>query len=95
MGEYACHGKGSLPGHGHLIRNAMSDFSGYESRMGLLLAGDVIVGLEGKKITRASDLVTALDDFSIGDKVSLTIQRGVGQQQVRHKPLEASRGSMR
>ena len=48
----------------------------------------MIVGLESKKITRAGDLVTALDDFSIGDKVSLTIQRGVGQQQVRHTQIE-------
>lgn len=45
-------------------------------------AGDVIIGLEGRKVTRAGDLVIALDDFNIGDTVSLTVQRGVGQQQV-------------
>ena len=40
------------------------------------------MGVEGRRINRAGDLVAALDDFSIGDKVSLTVQRGVGQQQV-------------
>ena len=48
----------------------------------LNFAGDVIIGLEGRKVTRAGDLVIALDDFNIGDTVSLTVQRGVGQQQV-------------
>ncbi|KAK9864150.1 hypothetical protein WJX84_010087 [Apatococcus fuscideae] len=53
------------------------------TRRGLtgIVPGDVIIGLEDRKVTRAGDLVSALDDFSIGDTVSLTVQRGVGQQQ--------------
>ena len=43
-------------------------------------AGDVIIGVEDKKIMRAGDLVAALDDFDIDQTVSLTIMRGVGQQ---------------
>ncbi|KAK9867103.1 hypothetical protein WJX84_002755 [Apatococcus fuscideae] len=52
------------------------------TRRGLtgIVAGDVIIGVEDKKIMRAGDLVAALDDFDIDQTVSLTIMRGVGQQ---------------
>ena len=47
-----------------------------------MLAGDVIVGINDVKVTKASDLARALDDLKVGDKVSLTAQRGAENSQV-------------
>ena len=47
-----------------------------------VLAGDVIVGINDVKVTKASDLARALDDLKVGDKVSLTAQRGAENSQV-------------
>ena len=37
--------------------------------------GDVIIGIDGRKIRGANDLVSAMDEHSIGDKVLLTVLR--------------------
>jgi S1-C subfamily serine protease len=42
----------------------------------IYLGGDIIVGIEGKKITGYSDFYSALEDTSPGDDVTLMIVRG-------------------
>ena len=47
------------------------------TRRGLtgVIAGDVIVGVDGKKINTAPDLTNILDEKTIGDSVTLDIIR--------------------
>ena len=45
-------------------------------------AGDVITGINGRKVTKAVDLAIALDDFKVGDKVALKVRRGEEGSQV-------------
>ena len=45
-------------------------------------AGDVIIGINGRKVTKAADLAIALDDFKVGDKVTLKVRRGEEGSQV-------------
>ena len=45
-------------------------------------AGDVITGINARKVTRAADLAIALDDFKVGDKVTLKVRRGEEGSQV-------------
>ncbi len=45
-------------------------------------AGDVITGINGRKVTKAADLAIALDDFKVGDKVTLKVRRGEEGSQV-------------
>ena len=39
-------------------------------------AGDVITGINDRKVTKAADLAIALDSFQVGDKVTLKVRRG-------------------
>jgi len=45
-------------------------------------AGDVITGINARKVTKAADLAIALDDFKVGDKVTLKVRRGEEGSQV-------------
>jgi S1-C subfamily serine protease len=40
-----------------------------------LVPGDVIVGLEGTRITGVGELLARLDDFKVGDTVRLELRR--------------------
>jgi len=40
-----------------------------------LVPGDVVTGLEGKRITSVGELLARLDDFKVGDTVRLRVQR--------------------
>nr|CBW45783.1 ORW1943Ba0077G13.11 [Oryza rufipogon] len=67
---------------------------------GNIVLGDVIVAVDGKPIKGKSDLSRVLDDYGVGDKVSLTIQRGAETLEmvpqytseflliIRHNPLK-------
>lgn len=44
--------------------------------------GDVIVGLNDYKVAKPGDLARALDDFKVGDRVTLRVQRGAEASQV-------------
>ena len=69
--------------------------------MPVCTAGDVITGINGRKVTKAADLAIALDDFKVGDKVSLRVRRGEEGSQVSNPPqhhaasLVCWQGSMR
>ncbi len=54
---------------------------GPASRAGIL-AGDVILELEGKKVSAAEDLIRALGDRRVGDKVRLALSRQGRRQQL-------------
>lgn len=41
-----------------------------------LQAGDRIVAVGDKEVSSSSDITTALDDYSVGDQVKITITRG-------------------
>lgn len=41
-----------------------------------LVLGDIIVGLDGKKVKSYSDIYNALDEKRVGDKITLDIMRG-------------------
>ena len=41
------------------------------------MTGDVIVRVDGTAIRRPADLVTAFDDYQVGDSVTLRLQRDV------------------
>ena len=45
------------------------------SRMGRLVIQDVIKEIDGKKIRSYDDLYNLLDDYKIGDRVTLTVER--------------------
>jgi S1-C subfamily serine protease len=57
---------------------------------GNIVLGDVIVAVDGKPIKGKSDLSRVLDDYGVGDKVSLTIQRGAETLEVTLPLEEAS-----
>ena len=44
--------------------------------------GDVITGIDDRKVTKAADLALALDSFQVGDKVTLKVRRGDEGSQV-------------
>ncbi|CAL8469139.1 g8680 [Coccomyxa elongata] len=46
-----------------------------------IVAGDVITAVDSRPVTKPGDLALALDDYSVGDKIVLTVQRGVGDSQ--------------
>ncbi|MBN2245877.1 MAG: trypsin-like peptidase domain-containing protein [Candidatus Aminicenantes bacterium] len=52
-------------------------------RQGRLYLGDVIIGLDGKEITSFDDLYNTLDNYKIGDKVTLTIERDNKKREVK------------
>jgi S1-C subfamily serine protease len=45
---------------------------------GTFVAGDVIVGLEGRDVAGVGDLLARLDDFKVGDTVKLRLRRDGG-----------------
>uniref|UniRef100_A0A0E0DF33 PDZ domain-containing protein n=1 Tax=Oryza meridionalis TaxID=40149 RepID=A0A0E0DF33_9ORYZ len=53
---------------------------------GNIVLGDIIVAVDGKPIKGKSDLSRVLDDYGVGDKVSLTFQRGAETLET-HNPL--------
>ncbi len=44
--------------------------------------GDVITGINDRKVTKAADLAISLDSFKVGDKVVLKVRRGDEGSQV-------------
>lgn len=46
------------------------------------VAGDVITGINGRKVTKAADLAVSLDDYKVGDKITLQVRRGAEGSQV-------------
>ncbi|KAL6650846.1 hypothetical protein ACP70R_009771 [Stipagrostis hirtigluma subsp. patula] len=57
---------------------------------GNIVLGDIIVAVDGKPIKGKSDLLRVLDDYGVGDQVTLTIQRGAETLEVT-LPLEEAR----
>lgn len=43
---------------------------------GNIVLGDIVVAVDGKPVKGKSDLLRVLDDYGVGDQVSLTIRRG-------------------
>jgi S1-C subfamily serine protease len=43
---------------------------------GAVILGDIIVAVNAQPITRAADLYAALDERKVGDRVTVTVQRG-------------------
>ena len=58
--------------------------------------GDVVIGVEGEKISRESDLAKSLLPYKPGQTVTLTVRRGDATKRIRVKlgerPLDAPRG---
>ncbi len=50
---------------------------------GVLMEGDVIVGVDGTPVALASDLVALLGSRAAGDEVTLRVQRDGGEREVR------------
>ncbi|KAK9811738.1 hypothetical protein WJX72_009303 [[Myrmecia] bisecta] len=48
--------------------------------LGGIVRGDVIVAIAGRPVTRAADVVLALDDLKVGDQVDVRVQRGENDQ---------------
>ncbi|KAL3159581.1 hypothetical protein ABBQ38_009994 [Trebouxia sp. C0009 RCD-2024] len=48
------------------------------TRRGLtgIITGDVITGINDRKVTKGADLALALDSFQVGDRVTLKVRRG-------------------
>ncbi|MDI6846204.1 MAG: trypsin-like peptidase domain-containing protein [Candidatus Saccharicenans sp.] len=44
-------------------------------RFGRLVIQDIIVGIDGKKVRSYDDLYNILDDYKVGDRVTLTVER--------------------
>ena len=49
---------------------------------GSLVPGDIIVAVEGKAVDSVARLAARLDDFKVGDSVSIEILRGRNRQSV-------------
>eukprot|EP00892_Ulva_mutabilis_P011883 jgi/Ulvmu1/9067/UM005_0160.1 len=59
-----------------------------------VVAGDVIVGVDGRRIRTSSDVEAAIDNKSVGDKVQVTYKRGTdgaGSEMTAEVVLEADR----
>jgi S1-C subfamily serine protease len=69
-----------------LVRGGAADRAGLRatrrSRSRGILLGDVITALEDHPIRNTDDLFLALDEYKVGDAVTLTIQRKRGPQKV-------------
>lgn len=50
--------------------------------VGDCVAGDVITGINDRKVTKAADLAIALDSFQVGDTITLKVRRGDEGSQV-------------
>jgi S1-C subfamily serine protease len=49
---------------------------------GTFVAGDVIVGLDGRGVTGVGELLARLDDYKVGDTVRLEVRRDDGTVEV-------------
>ena len=78
---------------GALVRGVAA---GGPAEAGGIKPGDVIVAIDGTRVTGANDLVAALAAHEPGDKVTVTVQRGSGRQQLdvtlAEQPRQASGG---
>ncbi|CAL5031655.1 unnamed protein product [Urochloa decumbens] len=54
---------------------------------GNIILGDIIVAVDGKPVKGKSDLLRVLDDYGVGDQVTLTVRRGAETLEVT-LPLE-------
>ena len=52
-------------------------------RDGDVVAGDIVLAIDGRPTGSVSTLLSVLDDYNIGDVVSLTVRRNDGQQTLR------------
>lgn len=50
--------------------------------LGNCAVGDVITGINDRKVTKAADLAIALDSFQVGETVTLKVRRGDEGSQV-------------
>ncbi|MEN0004015.1 MAG: trypsin-like peptidase domain-containing protein [Bacteroidota bacterium] len=64
--------------------------STYRSRYGGIQLGDLVVQLNAERITSDNDLTLALEQYEVGDEVSLTVQRD-GKQRTVQLRLSASK----
>jgi len=68
-------------------RNSAAERSGIrglrENEDGDLFLGDIIVAIEGKKVTKQSDLLDHLDRNKVGDKVNVELIRDAGTSKQR------------
>jgi S1-C subfamily serine protease len=55
-----------------------------------LIPGDVIIGLNGRPVSRYGDLLARLDDFRVGQRVELRVVRGGAERTV---PIELQPGN--
>lgn len=69
-----------------VLKNSPADKAGlqgvYRSSTGKFIPGDLIVQINNYKIESNNDLILALEKFSIGDEISLKVQRKDGFKQV-------------
>jgi S1-C subfamily serine protease len=49
---------------------------------GTFVAGDIIVGVDGKSVTGVGELLGRLDDYKVGDTVRLSVRRDGGTVEV-------------
>jgi len=76
---------------GVVIYEVPEDSEAYEAglrglsrdRRGRLYLGDVIVGLDGKEIPSFDDLYNTLDNYKIGDRVTITVERDNKKREVK------------
>ncbi len=64
---------------------------GDSSAAGRLRAGDRIVSIDGKRVSSAQDVVTALKSKSAGDLVQIGTNRGIVPVPLAQKPLRPSK----
>lgn len=58
--------------------------------LGGIIAGDIVVGLAGKRVRNMFDLSTTLDGCAVGDTVRVEVLRGVGQTQPQRLGFDAT-----
>jgi S1-C subfamily serine protease len=56
---------------------------GVATRDGSIIPGDIITSIEGKPVDSVSKLAARLDDFRVGDKITLTVMRDGKSREVR------------
>lgn len=67
---------------------------GTQTGFGKVVLGDVITAVGGQRIVSVEDLVSAIEQFSIGDRVPLTIRRD-GRQLDIQVPLLAEQKAVK
>jgi S1-C subfamily serine protease len=90
-----------LPIQGALIGRMAPD--GPATRAGLrssrrtaagdILWGDLIVAIDGQPVETVEELLTAIENHAVGDRVTLTIRRGLGTEQVESLDVEVTLGA--